>query len=117
MATQREILDRIEREGQETKDQIEQLLSTVQSAVTAIAAFPARVREAVDEALRNNPGADLGALTSVADELDAEQARMDSAKEALQAALDTANQVEQGPEPGQGQGPSPEQGPEEDITP
>ncbi len=88
MATAQETLDRIVQEDQETHQKLDGLLGTVQEAVQDFGTWPDKIKAAVAEALANNPGIDLSPLSAVADDMDAGQAKMAAAQQALQAAMD-----------------------------
>lgn len=87
MATAQEALDQITREIEESRAEVAETLEAVQKTVTFIQGVPALVRTAVDEALANNPGADLSALTQLAAELDRQQGQLDEAQLAINGAL------------------------------
>lgn len=99
MATAQETIDRLVREHAESRAEIGETLTSVQSAVALIQDFPNKVRAAVEEALRNNPGVDLSAVTAVADELDSQQGALNAAQEALDAAVAAATAPAPAPEP------------------
>jgi len=90
MSDAQEIIDRVAREVAESKAETQQTLAGIQKVLTYMVRIPDIVRKAVEDALAANPGADLSALTQVAEELDAQQAEMDAAQTAIDAALESA---------------------------
>jgi hypothetical protein len=80
-------LDRLVQEVEETR-------GAIASAVVYIKGVPGLVRQAVDDALANNPGLDLGVLQTLADDLDASQAE-------LVTAIQTGSEPQPAPEPEQ----------------
>jgi hypothetical protein len=113
MATAQETIDRLVAEHAESRAEIGETLTSVQAAVALIQDFPNKVRTAVEEALRNNPGVDLSAVTAVADELDAQQGALDTAQQALDAAVAAAQAPTTTPEPIE---PEPSPAPEPEVV-
>lgn len=104
MATNQEILDRLVTEGAETAAKLDQLLASNEAARADIATFGDRLKQAVADAIANNPGIDLTAAAKVADDLDALQARMETARQALDAAVEADKPATTPPTPPAGEG-------------
>ena len=104
MATTQEILDRLVTEGAETTAKVDQLLASNDAARADIATFGDRLKQAVADALAANPGIDLTAAAKVADDLDALQARMETARQALDAAVEADKPATTTPTPPAGEG-------------
>ncbi len=90
MSEAQEILDRVAREVAESKAETQETLTAVQKVLAYMVRIPDIVRKAVEDALAANPGADLSSLTQVAEELDAQQADLNNAQAAIDAALVSA---------------------------
>jgi chromosome segregation ATPase len=104
MATNQEILDRLVAEGTETTAKVDLLLASNEAARADIATFGDRLKQAVADALAANPGIDLTAAAKVADDLDALQARMETARQALDAAVEADKTPAAPPAPPAGEG-------------